>query len=258
MYKEKIMNNNLNENFLLTLLEQADAVYHQKDQYDNHLYFYPKNLGMTVQIPCIESPSLNVNFVKETRMSKDKGEVVNFYVPHYNEVPNFLAKMYGKLEDMLNGRGSQEDKGLFDELLKKPLDKMPHFTLNGEDNSLKVVLREKDAEVIIHIGRAFLSHSNAKVRYNALEPIKLEIYWKNQKETQFHGLTKIIPAYEVSQYPLLNKYASVTKHNDGVLELLETLSKKVDKENFSFLHSLILDMELSQKEEKKKTKINKV
>ncbi len=242
------MNNELNEKLLLVLLDQTNVAYHQKDQYDNYMYFYPKELGLTVQIKCHECQSLSVNFVKESRYNEEQNEVINFSLPHYSQASTFLSKLYDKFEFMLNSKQDTNINKRFDEILSKPLEKLPHYTIEGENNSLTVVLRENNTEIRFNIGRAFLSYSNKKITYNTLEPIKLEIFWKEKSDTSSNFITKIIPAYEIDKYPLLSKYASVTPSHSDAYDLLESLSKKVDKKGASLLHNLILDMELPKKE----------
>ncbi len=141
------MNTELNEKILLVLLEQTDVAYHKKDQYDNYMYFYPQCLGLTVQIKCHECQALSVNFVKESRFNEEKNEVINFSFPHYSQASTFLSKLYDKFELMINNDIDNENKKRFDEILSKPLENLPHYTIEGENNSLTVVLRENNTEI---------------------------------------------------------------------------------------------------------------
>ena len=250
----KITDSEINEKFLLHLLDTVDVVYHSKTVYENHLYFYPKGLGFTIKIPLTDSKHVNINFCKDNNRNRED-DIINLEIPSFDSVKNFFNELYKKHEILINNSKDYEKyQNLFDDFLKTPIKNLPKHTTDGKDDTLRLIFNTEEQEIIFCVGRALLNYDDAK-KYKPLEPIKLELFWKNKGDSKNNFFTKIIPAFELKEYPILQKYSGVIPSCSNIHNLLEILSANSDKkENLGALHSFILDVELSNKEEFKNHK----
>src|SRR5579875_349046 len=91
---------NINEKFLLELLESTDFVYFYQSEPD-YLYFYPNNLDLdiVIRIP-YTYPTTNVNV--KFMCSKTNNEILNFLIDSPDEIKSFMELFYQKYENQLN------------------------------------------------------------------------------------------------------------------------------------------------------------
>lgn len=250
----KLSNKNINQSFLIELLKATDVVY--DGGIDEHFYFYPKNFGFTVQVPYSQySTNIDINFIFE-KSAKSDNQIVNLSFNSDEEIKEFMKELYIKNELLLNSHGhSSETMNKSLEALQHPLIKPYPYTIKGENESMRLVLKENGAELNILLGRALYNYETPK-KFKPLEPINLECFYKANGSNTNEHFKKVIPAYKAHEYPIIEKFANINKTTNNAYELIDSL-QLINPNASSLLSSMLLNLELEKKQSasNKKNKI---
>lgn len=246
----KISNKNINQKFLLEILNLSDAVY--DGGLDEGFYFYPKGLGFTVQIPYSQySTAVDVNFVLKKSGSRDSDkEVVNLSFPFLDDIKEFMSELYTKHELMLNNHDcSKQALSKFNEALKTPLSKNYPYTIKGDNENISLVEDTSEYALAINIGRATFIFDNQK-KFKPLRPIIVDCFYRPNGSKKNEHYKKVIPAYQVSDYPIVARFSNINKTFDNIYSLSDAMSK-INPQSATLLSSIILDIELDKKDSAK-------
>lgn len=245
------MKNN-NEQFLLELLNMSSGVYVNENE--EYIYFYPSNpksLGFTIQIPFSQgSTSIDINFIIEDKKDKHN-KMVNFSIDSIDEVKNFMNLLYKKHDtDILNNRDIPDyiiEK--IENALKAPLHDNYPYVITGQDENM--VLKDKMLNsnmptntdgLHINIGRSLYNYENKK-KFKPLQPIIVDCFYNDSTTDGNIMYKKVIPAYQVHEYPIIEKHAHIHSTTKDIMSLIEAVDN-IKPEAGSALNYLVLDMEL--------------
>jgi hypothetical protein len=243
----KTLNKDINQKFLLALLNTTDAVY--SGGIDEGFYFYPKDLGFTVQVPFAHhSTFVDVNFVFEKPGGRDsEKDVVNLSFGTIDEVQEFMNQLYKKHEKMLNShRVLPEAIDKFEEALIAPLGKGNPYTISGSDENIKLTEKTNDYELTINLGRALFNFENEK-KIKPLEPIVIDCFYRPSESDRNEYFKKVVAAYKVDEYPILAKLANINPTIQDIHTLSDALLK-VNPKSGKALSAFLLDVELDKKD----------
>ncbi len=243
----KISNKDINQKFLLALINTTDSVY--SGGLDEGFYFYPKDLGFTIQIPFSHhSTSVDVNFVFEKYGSRDSDkEVVNFSFPFIDDISQFMNQVYQKHETMLNNHGIlPEAIKKCNEALTEPLGPINPYKIIGKHEDTKLFQKTDEYELNITLGKSLYNFESPK-KTKPLEPIIIDCFYKPTASNKNEYYKKVIPAYKVDEYPIVAKLANINPTVNDVHALSDALSK-INPKAGALLSSMILDVELDKKE----------
>jgi hypothetical protein len=251
----------INEKFLLELLHKTTEVYHLKTREENQFYFYLRDLGprgCQVVIPCNHSINFDINFIFEQKDNQEDVNV-NYSVGSIYEFPSFFAELYQKYEKSLNNHPFyDENKDKIKDIIKTPFDKLNknYFSNELESNKKKYQFLTETGELIIHLGKALFYYESA-INFAPLEPIRVEHYYKNNKNENFQTFIKIIPAYKAEEFPIISHFMKPTQCFSNFKKFTEELNKASESpESKGLISSLVLELELNKNDTKiKKHKI---
>ena len=246
----EINNNNLDEQFLLTLLDISDGVYYSDIKNEEHLYFYPKNFGGTVKIPCLKSEALEINFEFE-RENKYK-DIVSVSFPSIHSCPSFINKIFEEHQRMLN-YSSNFEKGdkIVSDFLLQPIN-IINVSLPGEN--MFILNKTATEKTQVNIGRPLFDFDKPKKLY-PLMPVVFDCFIdkNNDLNEQRACFKKVIPTYKLGEFPILKKYAYPYLVANSLSQLSEEL-KKINPKAAIVCHNFILDQTLSKKNDFKLNK----
>lgn len=247
---------NINEKFLLDLLERTDVVYF--DTSERYFYFYPKNLGFTVQVPCSQySKNVDINFAFDNSHSTSRysdKSIVNFSFASAENIEEFMSQLYKKHENVLNNRMPQEEEKLmFLKCLKTALDEDSICKSEGQNESLKLMNKDGQNELIINIGKALYNY-DSPIKRKPLEPIIIECFHITPNHSKNIYYQMAVPAYKIDEFPILSKLADVSPTTTDIHSLSDALNK-ANPEAGALLGSIILNLELDQKDEIKPNRL---
>lgn len=241
---------NINEQFLLKILDHTDYVQCSKDT--EKFYFEPKGFNVEVKIPYSHSSTqINIHFHFENfEDNKSNNETINFSFDSPNEISEFMFQLYKKYELTLNDGYPTLPKAVineFESMLKESsdiieIDKSAHLKKsNGKEN------------YYIDIGESAFSFEK-RLKHRPLSPLIIPCYYsKGDVETAYK---KVVPCYLAHDYPslaLITKVDPVVKNVQEFSAVLESL-KISNPKSASILNALILDTELGNNPKVKTSK----
>jgi hypothetical protein len=244
---------NINEKFLLKLIESTDLVYCFESEPD-YLYFFPKDSNIEIQIPHI-SPTTNVNI---KFMSRTNNDIINFLIDSPDEIKEFMKLLYQKYENYLNEKLPTLPKkalDIFDNMLTLPIDSNYPYHFDGTQNSPYIEEKNKTSGCSIFLYEALSPEGHIK-QFNPLEPIAIPCYYSNgDEDSEDMKHYKVIPAYMAKKYPVLSnlvKLSNVVKNTSELSDMLYSLGGNMAPK----LNTMILEGDLdSNKPKKSKPKL---
>lgn len=240
---------NINENFLLKLIESTDLVYCFESE-PNYLYFYPKDADVEIQIPHI-SPTKNVNIKFISTKNK---ETINFLIDSPEEIKKFMKLLYQKHERYLNNELPKlpiEALNIFENMLTLPIDDNYPYNFDGTQNGPYMEEKDKTSGCSISLYETLSPHGKVK-EFNPLAPIAIPCYYLdeniNDGEDMLHY--KVIPAYMAHEYPALSnfvKLSNVVRNTSELSDMLYSLGGSMAPK----LNAMILESDLDNNKPKK-------
>lgn len=238
------MNNNLNENFLLKIMEHVEDVYISTDK--EVFSFYLEKFDFSVEIPYSQTSNhVDVYFIYNTTDENDffQQKCINFYFESYCNIEKFMQILYQKYEKYINYSSlSPNILDKFDNMLKIPVDENYPYDLKNINDETPFI-KEKNGQERYDIDLGNITYSK-ELKFKPLAPLEIDLqYTLDQKTIKYK---KIIPSYLVNQYPILMKYVKghrIIKDINEFSEVLESLNLSNDKSG-KILNSFILDVEL--------------
>jgi hypothetical protein len=244
---------NINEKFLLALLEDSDFVHCERTE-PEFFYFYPKNIDIEIKIPFSHSSThINIHFLYNTE--KSGNEIINFSIDSPDEIKEFMKLLYKKYQDKLNETYpplSQDVINIFEDMLRHPIDDNYPYSFDGSYDTPYIEEKNKTSGCCIYVYEGTSNKGNT-IKFKPLEPICLPCYYSNGKDDSESKYYKVIPAYLINEYPALSgliKMNHIVKNTNELSDVLYSLSGDLAPK----LNTLILDLELAEQHKSKKNK----
>ncbi len=239
---------NSNEKFLLKLLEKVDYVscIHEKEI----LNFSIDDLNMEVKIPYSHSSDhidINLIYSIENENGDYRKETISFNFDSFEDIKEFLVEFYKKYEHSINYSPIPSDLNeKYEGMLKLPFDEnYPYF--NKLTNELFIQDIDGNKKYGIDLEDA-INKYGSEIKFKPLAPITVSCYYISGEKLKSYSFQKVIPAYLINDYPILNKFAktnSSVKNLDQLQKALDSI-KDLDPKTASILNAFILDSELRQ------------
>jgi hypothetical protein len=235
---------NINEKFLLKLIEDTDYIFCAKDS--ENFYFSPNGFDVEIKIPYSHSSTqINIHFIYsfDDVNNKPHKETINFSFASPNEIKEFMFALYKKYELGLNegyGNLSKEIIDKFETMLKQS------DSIKGlDDNNAHISYINGKENYYVDINDAAFSYGK-RIKFRPLSPLIIPCYYNTGNTEKIYK--KVIPAYLIHEYPPLIKIAKVEPVVKNIHELQNVLDslKLLNPKSASILNALILDVELDK------------
>lgn len=252
------MNINLNEKFLLKILEYTEYVHNDHDL--GEFTFESNGLDVEIRIPYSHSSEqVNIHFIYsfENENGNLFKETINFSFDSPNEIKNFMNELYKNYELTLNPNYdtiSNQILEKFENMLKYPCN------IQGvEDNLPFIEDRNTKDCYYIDIHEAVFNFDERKT-FTPLAPLIIPCHYRSIENGGVERkYKKVIPAYLVHEYISLTQFTKV----DSVVKNINEFNDMLDKLHLSnspsgkILNAVLLDNELinNNKIQKPKNKL---
>lgn len=240
---------NINEKFLLKLLENTKFVYSYPSEADS-VYFYPDDMNVEIKLP-YTSPTTNVN-IKFISTGVNK-ETINFLIDSPDEIKEFMKILYQKYENYLNDKLQpvpQKALDIFKDMLTLPINDNYPYHFDGTKNSPYIEEKNKTSGCSIFLYEALSPNGDLKEFY-PLEPIAIPCYYSTGKDDEEDMMCyKVIPAYRSKEYPALSdfvKLKNVVRNTNELSDMLYLLGGNMAPK----LNAMILESDLESNPTKK-------
>jgi hypothetical protein len=226
---------NQKQDFAKAILELTDSVYHTKTQHENNFYLFVKNLGATVQIEIGNSTNVELSFifVKSTEITT----ISNLSLGSIFDCADFMNGIYNKHEAMLNNHSDThaEFNNKLEFALKKENDSP--FCEEQINESVKLILNEPEYNISINLREVYNRYN--PTTFKPLEPLVFDCFM-TQKNGDVCYFKKVIPAYRISEYPILKDKVLVNNSENELSTFIDNMLANATKPNTSKLLSKIL------------------
>jgi hypothetical protein len=243
---------NINEKFLLKLLEHTEYIFCSKDT--ENFYFSPTGFDVEIKIPYSHSSTqINMHFIYafDDANNKTHKETINFSIDSPDEIKNFMYQLYKKYELGLNegyGKLSKEVIDKFETMLQQT------DTIKGLDDS-NPHIRETNGKETYYVDINEVAFSYGKrLKFRPLSPLIIPCYYSKGDTEKMYK--KVVPGYLIHKYPSLAQIAQIDPLVKNIHELQDALDslKLHNPKSASILNALILETELDNTNQVKKHK----
>jgi len=249
---------NINEKFLLELLAHTKDFTTDQTEPDSFC-FHPDDFNMEVKIPYDNgSDQVNIDLIYSmiTKNGRSLKKTINFIFDSISEINEFLTELFKKYENYLNRNNSEISEQIldkFENILRLPIDEK--YPYNSQINYEKPYIEDKgeNEQYNMDIFDSIFTYSQ-KNKLKPLSPILIHCYYNSGEIGATYK--KVIPAYLINEYPILNKHIKSEPVVSNIHELSNALNslRLNNSKSQSILNALILEEELSNNNSEKKPK----